>query len=126
MATMDEFDWGGYQALRFVLQHALYVRDDRWISTMLEQVDLHLQTHEGQWADAGDKKIPWNIPTNDERFVDSAVEAVLSWLGCGAGFRAWLVEEMNAYNGHLMDAHEEQVMRNEREWLAINDDEVVS
>ena len=117
MATKNEYDWGGYQALRFVLQHALYVRDDQWITTMIGDVDLHLQTHEGRWANSEDKMIPWQIPTDDEHFADSAVEAVLSWLGCGADFRTWFINEMNTHNGRLMNAHEEQSFRNDREWL---------
>jgi hypothetical protein len=116
MATKNEYDWGGYQALRFVVQHALYVRDDKWITTMIEQVDLHLQTGLG-FADDTDKMIPWQISEHDECFTDSAIEAILIWLNCGADFRKWFITELNDHNGHLMNEHEEQSLRNDRELL---------
>ena len=116
ISDTNQRNWGGYQALAFVLRHALYVRDDQWINTMIDSVDFHLQVDE-EFADETDKLIPWNIDNNDELFDEAAVEAILIWLNCGASFRKWFVKELNTHNGRLMDAHEESSFLRDREEL---------
>lgn len=106
-ATTRDSNWGGFQALRFVLEHALYVRDDQWIDEMIGHLDRHLDTQNGPnpdpSTDVNDRYIQWGIPRDSEHFADSAVEAVLCWLGCAENFRRWFINEMNDCSGKWME-----------------------